>query len=69
MASELGLPSTAVITTPFQTLARHVTAKKGVPDHSFLVIEHPIWTRDKGWMDTQAEQLIQPILKILGGRN
>jgi len=67
--SELGLPSALVISTPFQTLARITSKNLGHPDHPVLVLEHPIWTRDQEWIDAQVGKLIDPLLKLIGGRN
>jgi hypothetical protein len=63
--SELGLPSVAVISAPFQTLARHTCRNKGQPDFGILVVEHPVWTRDDSWIEATADTLIQPLLRIM----
>ncbi len=61
----MGLPSTVLITTPFQTLARKTTKNLGQPDFALQVVEHPVWTRDDAWIAAAAEKLVDPILRTL----
>jgi hypothetical protein len=63
--SEMGLPSTVLITTPFQTLARSTLANVGQPDFALQVVEHPVWTRDDAWIAAAADKLVDPVLKTL----
>ena len=63
--SEGGVPSTALITTPFRKLAQMTAANLGLADFQYVVAEHPIWTRDDAWFEVQAEKLADPVLKIL----
>jgi len=65
MMSEMGLPSTAIISTPFKTLARMTCENRGCPEHGVLVVEHPIFTRKPEWLEQQAGGLIEPFLKII----
>jgi hypothetical protein len=64
--SELGLPSSVVITTPFQTLARYTCKSMGQPDFSVLVAEHPVWTRDDAWIEAAADKLAEQTIDIVG---
>ena len=61
----MGLPSTALITTPFQTLARKTARNVGQPDFAVQVVEHPVWTRDDAWIDAAAEKIAAPIAQLL----
>ncbi len=63
--SEDGLPSTALITTPFRTLAGLTTANLGLADFQCVVADHPIWTRDDAWLEAQAVKLAESVRKIL----
>ena len=65
LCSEQGVPSAAVVTVPFESLARLTAAAVGVPQIDIMVIEHPIWTRDQVWMDATAEKLADPLIKKL----
>jgi hypothetical protein len=67
--SEMGLPSTVLITTPFQTLARKTARNVGQPDFAVQIVEHPVWTRDDAWIAAAAEKLSAPIAALLVGRN
>lgn len=61
----MGLPSTVLITTPFQTLARNTAMNAGQPDFAPVVVEHPVWTRDDAWIEAAAEKLIDSLLATL----
>ena len=61
----MGLPSTVLITTPFQTLARNTAKNLGQPDFAVQILEHPVWTRDDAWIAAAAEKLVDPIRKLL----
>jgi len=61
----MGLPSTVLITTPFQTLARKTAVNVGRPDFAVQVVEHPVWTRDDAWIAAAAAKLADPIRKNL----
>ena len=61
----MGLPSTVLITTPFQTLALNTAKNVGQPDFAFQVVEHPVWTRDDAWIAAAAEKLVEPITRTL----
>lgn len=61
----MGLPSTVLITTPFQTLARNTAGNAGQPDFAAIVVEHPVWTRDDAWIEAAAEKLIDSLLATL----
>ena len=61
----MGLPSTVLITTPFQTLARNTAKNLGQPEFAVQIVEHPVWTRDDAWIAAAAEKLVDPILKLL----
>jgi hypothetical protein len=63
--SEMGLPSTVLITTPFQTLARKTAGNVGQPDFVVQVVEHPVWTRDDAWIAAAAAKLAETIRKTL----
>ena len=63
--SEMGLPSTVLITTPFQTLARKTANNQGQPEFAVQIVEHPVWTRDDAWIAAAADKLLEPILKLL----
>jgi hypothetical protein len=63
--SEMGLPSTVLITTPFQTLARKTAGNVGQPDFVVQVVEHPVWTRDDAWIAAAAGKLVEPIRQTL----
>ncbi len=65
----MGLPSTVLITTPFQTLARKTARNVGQPDFAVQIVEHPVWTRDDAWIAAAAEKLSAPIAALLVGRN
>jgi len=65
LCSELGVPAAAVVTTPFESLAKLTAAAIGVPDFDVMVIPHPIWTRDAAWMDATAEKLAAPLIAKL----
>ena len=59
------MPATTVITTPFESLASMTAKNLGLADFRWVVADHPIWTRDDAWFDTQAEKLAGPVLKVL----
>ncbi len=61
----MGLPSTVLITTPFQTLARKTAGNVGQPDFVVQVVEHPVWTRDDAWIAAAAGKLVEPIRQTL----
>ena len=61
----MGVPSAAVVTTPFESLARLTAASIGVPQFDVMVIGHPIWTRDAAWMEATAEKLAGPLIEKL----
>lgn len=61
----MGVPSAAVVTTPFESLARLTAASIGVPQFDVMVIDHPIWTRDAPWMEATAEKLAAPLIEKL----
>ncbi len=67
LCSELGTPAAALVTTPFETLARRTAKVLGVPDFPILVVEHPIWTRDQAWLEAAAEKLMDPLIETLFG--
>jgi hypothetical protein len=66
--SELGLPSTTIITTPFESLASMTAKNLGMTEFRWVVAEHPIWTRNDAWFDEQAEKLAARVLAILQQR-
>lgn len=59
------MPSSVVISTPFQTLARYTCKNMGQPDFSVLVVEHPVWTRDDAWIEAAADKLAGEMLEII----
>jgi len=63
--SEDGLPSTALITTPFRKLAGLTSANLGLTGFDCVVAEHPIWTRSDAWLEEQAEKLAVEVKAIL----
>lgn len=63
--SEDGLPSTALITTPFRTLAGMTSSNLGLAGFDCVVADHPIWTRDDAWLDVQAEKLVVAVKAAL----
>jgi hypothetical protein len=63
--SEMGLPSTVLITTPFQTLARNTAKNIGQPDFACQIVGHPVWTRDDAWIADAAEKLVEPVIATL----
>ena len=63
--SEMGLSSTVLITTPFQTLARKTARNLSQPDFAVQIVEHPVWTRDDAWIAAAAEKLVGPIRELL----
>jgi hypothetical protein len=65
LCSEQGVPAAAVVTTPFEGLARMTAMSIGVPQFDIMVIEHPIWTRDAAWMEATAEKLAKPLIEKL----
>ena len=66
--SEAGLPSTALITTPFRKLAGLTVGNAGLAGFDCVVSEHPIWTRDDAWLDAQAEKLADQVEAIFNPR-
>jgi len=65
--SEIGLPSTVVVTTPFRGLAGLTAKGAGLPDFAFVVAEHPVWTRNDAWIAAAAEELAGSIAAIVTG--
>jgi len=63
--SEIGLPSTVVVTTPFRGLANLTARGAGLPDFAFVVAEHPVWTRNDAWIDVAAGKLADSIAAIV----
>lgn len=61
----MGLPSTVLITTPFQTLARKTARNVGQPEFAVQIVEHPVWTRDDAWIAAAAEKIAAPIAQLL----
>ena len=61
----MGLPSTVLITTPFQTLARKTARNVGQPDFAVQIVEHPVWTRDDAWIASAAEKLAPSVRELL----
>ena len=61
----MGLPSTVLITTPFQTLARKTARNVGQPDFAVQIVEHPVWTRDDAWIAAAAEKLAPSVRELL----
>ena len=47
MIEERGIPSTVLITEPFQTVVASNAAKLGAPGYHSLVVPHPIWGKDE----------------------
>ena len=66
--SEVGLPSTAVVTTPFKGLASLTAKGAGLPGFAFVVAEHPVWTRNDAWIAASGEALAAEIEPILTGK-
>lgn len=62
--SEAGLPSTALITTPFRKLAGLTAGNSGLAGFDCVISEHPIWTRDDAWLDAQAEKLADQVQAV-----
>ena len=65
MFSQDGVPATVVVTTPFERLAKSSAMANGVPGFDIMVIDHPVWTRDKAWMDAEAERLSDRVIATL----
>jgi hypothetical protein len=64
LCSEAGLPSTVVVTTPFRGLAELTAKGAGLPDFGFVVVEHPVWTRNDAWIEAAADKLAESIAVI-----
>ncbi len=69
LCSELGLPSTVIVTTPFRGLAELTAKGAGLPEFGFVVAEHPVWTRNDAWIAATAETLADEVAKLLTGGN
>ena len=65
LCSEIGLPSTVVVTTPFRGLAQLTARGAGLPGFGFVVAEHPVWTRDDAWIAAAAQTLAGEIAAIV----
>jgi len=69
LCSAEGIPSAAVITTPFERLVQATAMNLGVPSIPVMVVEHPIWTRDAAWIDIAAARLCEPLIaKLFAGQ-
>jgi hypothetical protein len=58
LMEERGIPSTVVITEPFQTLVASNAAKLGAPGYHFLTVPHPVWGKD----EEQLREVVRPIV-------
>jgi hypothetical protein len=69
LCSEAGVPSVAIITEPFRRLTTMTAVNLGVPEFPYLVMEHPIWTRDQAWIEAAADSLAEAIsLQLIAAR-
>jgi hypothetical protein len=63
--SSLGLPSTVIVTEPFESLARLTVKNLGLPNFVPSIAPHPIWTRNDDWFDPAAQALAPSIQRLL----
>ena len=60
-----GLPTVAIVTTPFIATARAMAVNWGVPSYQFLVTSHPIANLSEAELDAKAEELTAQIVTFL----
>jgi len=60
-----GLPTVAIVTTPFVATARAMAVNWGVPSYKFLVTSHPIANLSEAELNAKAEELTAQIMTFL----
>ena len=63
--SEQGVPSTVVVSSPFESLARLTASKFGLSMFPIQLIEHPVFTRNDAWMSATAARVAEKLIKTL----
>jgi len=53
-----GVPSTVLITEPFQTLIASLAAKLGAPGYHTLSVPHPVWGKDEDELRALARPIV-----------
>ena len=63
------MPSAVIVTAPFEKLALMTAEKLGQRQLPVGVIEHPVFTRDRAWMDQAADGLADFLVMSLFNRS
>jgi hypothetical protein len=67
LLEERGIPSTVLITEPFQTVVASNAAKLGVPGYHTLTVPHPIWGKDDEGLRELARTVVDAAIAQLVG--
>lgn len=62
------MPAVSVMTSAFVSAAELMARVQGVPDHPFIVIEHPIASADDAGLAARAETAVEQAARVLVGR-
>ena len=62
MAERQGVPAVSVMTTRFVTAAKLMAKVLGMPDHPFVVIEHPISNAGDAGLEARAKAVAGEVL-------
>ncbi len=69
-AEKKGIPAVAIMTEPFESIARAVARLNGLPDYPFILIGHPVANDSDHALRSKAEAAVPRLVSLLteGGR-
>jgi len=63
-----GVFAVVIASTPFEYVVSMIAKQNGAPDLPYLLIEHPIWTRDEDWITARSGELATAFAELLTDR-
>jgi hypothetical protein len=63
-----GVYAVVIASKPFEYVVNMTARQRGVYSLPYLLIDHPIWTRDDEWIDSRASELASAFLASLPDR-
>ena len=62
---ELGIPSTVVITEPFQSMVANQARNLGLPGYHNVMVPHPIYAKDDETLRSLARSVVESVRRQL----
>jgi hypothetical protein len=62
-----GIPTVAIVTTPFIATAQAMAKNWGAPAYEFIVTSHPIANLNETELNAKADELTEQVIRFLQG--